>query len=199
MAYIKPVICDPYYDCPVWIENEITRNENTFLSQNSSTHDVELFLLHLFGFGRIAPGKSFTESFEELLSKDEVAISGGIAFFKDETTLIGPSCCCGLEQWREVEASILNKKSPWLGHDPFPSITYEDDRILVWPDDPSKVKDETFSIPFTYEEMLDGLGCVQQDLIDFIEGPLMRWIMQRDEKLALQMKQKMFHWFIMKK
>jgi hypothetical protein len=98
MPYTKPVIREPYYDCPVWIESEVDRNEVTFLSSDSSAHDVELFLLHMFGYNSIDVSHSIQRSFEELFKLDEVAILGGIAFFKDEDTVIMPSCCCGLEQ-----------------------------------------------------------------------------------------------------
>ncbi|MGO4543117.1 hypothetical protein [Paenibacillus sp. 2TAB19] len=138
MPYTRPVIREPYYDCPVWIESEVARNEVTLLSSDSSAHDVELFLLHLFGYNSIDVSQSIQRSFEELFKLDEVAILGGIAFFKDEESFILPSCCCGLEQWETVNQSINNRQSPWLGHDPSPGVTYHDDFLLVWADDPKK-------------------------------------------------------------
>lgn len=136
MSYMKPVIREPYYDKPIWIENEVTRKEFTFLSSNSSEAEVELFLLHLFGYNRIDASISFEESFKELLMEDEVAILGGVAFLQDDETFIMPSCCCGLEEIQSIDYSIKAKQSPWLGHDPSPGIQYFDDYALVWSDDP---------------------------------------------------------------
>lgn len=43
MSYMKPVIREPYYDKPIWIENEVNRKEFTFLSSKSSDAEVEFF------------------------------------------------------------------------------------------------------------------------------------------------------------
>lgn len=196
MPYIKPVIREPYYDKPVWIENEVTRKEITFLSSKSSTAEVELFLLHLFGYNSIDAAKSFEESFKELFEEDEVAILGGVTFMQDEETYIMPSCCCGLEEFQTITNSINAKQSPWLGHAPSPGIKYYEDYVLVWSDGPDKQKEELSSIRFTYKELLEGLEKCKKDLLGFIEEPLYKWIKMRDEEIANRMKQKMFHWFL---
>ncbi|WP_339276797.1 hypothetical protein MKY59_07225 [Paenibacillus sp. FSL W8-0426] len=196
MPYMKPVIREPYYDKPVWIENEVARKEFAFLSSNSSESEVELFLLHLFGYNSIDASMSFEESFKELLEKDEVAILGGVTFIQDEETFIMPSCCCGLEELQPIINSIQAKQSPWLGHDPSPGIIYYEDYVLVWSDDPATQKEELFCIRFTYKELLDGLEKCKNDLLEFINEPLYQWIMARDEEIADRMKQKMLQWFL---
>jgi hypothetical protein len=43
MPYTKPVIREPYHDCPVWIENNVDRKEYLCLTAESNEQDVELF------------------------------------------------------------------------------------------------------------------------------------------------------------
>lgn len=113
--FTKAVIIDPYYYCPIWIDSEVTRKEYIILSADSNKEDVELFLILLFGYNGIDVKQSLEKSFHELFNEDEVAISGGIAFFGTNNKKILPSCCCGLEDWHEVYDSVINKTSPWLG------------------------------------------------------------------------------------
>ncbi|RED66142.1 hypothetical protein [Cohnella lupini] len=197
MPYTKPVIREPYYDCPVWIESELTRNEVTYLTSESSKHDVELFLLHLFGYNNIDISQSIQSSFEELFMLDEVAILGGVAFIKDEEIFIMPSCCCGLEDWSKVIEAINNRESPWLGHDPTPGITYHEDYLLVWSDDPQTDNKDKYNIRFTFSEIMDSLEITREDLRGFIERPLFQWLERRDKEIANNMKSKMYKWFLM--
>ncbi|MHA7966751.1 hypothetical protein ACX93W_21810 [Paenibacillus sp. CAU 1782] len=196
MPYTKPVITDPYYDCPVWIENEIERKPFICLTADSSEHDVELFLLHLFGYSDIDVSQTMKASFDEILQEDEKAISGGVAFYRDEHRYILPSCCCGLEELIEICASVKEKKSPWLGHDPWPGITYHDGYARVWSDDPDKESTEHFYVDFTYNELEESLEKTKGELVGFIEGPLFHWVFKRDAELARQFKLKMYMWFL---
>lgn len=196
MPHTRPVIREPYYDCPVWIESEVSRNEVTYLSSESSKHDVELFLLHLFGYNNIDVSGSIKSSFDELFELDEVAILGGIAFFKDEDTMILPSCCCGLEDCVTVIESINIRHSPWLGHDPSPSIIYHPDYLLVCSDDPQTENKDLYNIRYTYPEITESLEKTMEDLRGFIEKPLFQWLETRDKEIACNMKTKMYKWFL---
>ncbi|MFC4777286.1 hypothetical protein ACFO9Q_10880 [Paenibacillus sp. GCM10023252] len=196
MPYIRPVITNPYYESPIWIEDDVTRKEFICLSSDSTVEEVELFLILLFGFNNIDPKLSFTESFNEILNEESVAISGGIAFFEDENNYIIPSCCSGLEDWEDLEESVVNRSSPWLGHDPSPGITYQSDHLFVWPDDPNESNNNLISIKFTIEEMLENIKEVRADLKEFIQQPLFQWIKLRDVDIAARMSEKMIQWFI---
>lgn len=46
---------------------------------------------------------------------------------------IAPSCCCGLESWREW-ASVREGGQPWLGHDPAPWVEHLDGGVRIWSD-----------------------------------------------------------------
>lgn len=108
-----------------------------------------------------------------------------------------PSCCCGLEQFREIYNSIVNRESPWLGHDPSPGITYKDNMAIVWSDDPdSNDRSDIFHIDFKFEEILSRLEKSKYDLKDFIDKPLFEWIYRRDQDTAEKMKDRMYEWFL---
>ncbi|SDI74385.1 hypothetical protein SAMN05192558_12038 [Actinokineospora alba] len=44
---------------------------------------------------------------------------------------IAPSCCCGLETWRDW-VSVLDGGQPWLGHSPAPWVEHVDDGVRIW-------------------------------------------------------------------
>lgn len=198
--YTKPVIVDPYYDRPCWLEHEVERKEFIILSADSRSEDVELFLILLFGYNHIDEKPSFEDSFHELFKEEYVVISGGIGFFLDPNTKILPSCCCGLEDWSEVYQSVRNRTSPWLGHDPSPGITYQEQTVRVWADDPESIpegmRQGTFFIDYKYEELVHSLEQTKKDLSDFVHGPLHHWMNRRNRSVANKMTQKMLAWFI---
>ncbi|WP_020616411.1 hypothetical protein [Paenibacillus daejeonensis] len=195
MPYTKAVIIDPYFDKPSWIVNDVFTTEYMILSSASSSHEVELFLTHLFGYNHINVEQSLSESYNELFEQEQVALSGGIAFFDDEHRVILPSCCCGLEDLIDVKDSVTNRQSPWLGHDPSPGITYASDQALVWPDDPeSYIKSDV--ITFLYAELIDQLELTKIELQAFIDGPLYNWIDKENREVAHMMKDKMKIWFL---
>ncbi|GBF75537.1 hypothetical protein PA598K_03954 [Paenibacillus sp. 598K] len=196
MAYTKAVITDPYYDQPKWMPNEVRRKPYLCLSSEASSQDVELFLTHLLGYMNISVDHSMEHSLQELFEQEHVAISGGVAFFEDEQTYILPSCCCGLEDYPEIVATIGNKQSPWLGHDPSPELTYTNHQVYVWPDEPTGSESQSNCIAFSYEELQESLATTSQEIIGFIEGPLDRWIRQENAALAETMKEKMKQWIL---
>ncbi|GAA4841900.1 hypothetical protein GCM10023310_19770 [Paenibacillus vulneris] len=194
--FTRSVIIEPYHDCPFWIERQVTRREYVVLSSNSTEEDVELFLTLLFGYNNIDSRLPLEDAFKELLLEDEVAMSGGIAFFKSETEFILPSCCCGLEGIvDDVYQSVLNKKSPWLGHDPSPGITYHENNVKVWLDDPGSNENiDVFNIDFTYEELIHNIETSLIDLESFIDIPLYNWVHARDEEIGDQFRMRMKSW-----
>lgn len=197
MSYTKPVITDPYYEKPEWISHEVTRREFICLSGESTEQDVELFLILLFGYNDININQSFRSSFIELLEEEEVALSGGIAFFEDDNKYILPSCCCGLEDISYVKDTIINKGSPWMGHDPTPGITYIHDQVYVWPDDSETINsDVNKAIRYQFKQLLDFLERTQKEMQDFIEGPLYNWVAIQDKEIAVALKEQMKQWII---
>ena len=59
---------------------------------------------------------------------------GGLRATDDEFKLL-PSCCCGLEGWREWYNVKPGGGSPWLGHDPNPYVDCGGEAAVLWTDD----------------------------------------------------------------
>jgi hypothetical protein len=45
---------------------------------------------------------------------------------------ISPSCCCGLEGWRQWQDFLKTGETPWLGHDPSPWVERRGDVVRIW-------------------------------------------------------------------
>lgn len=196
MPYTKVVITNPYFDKPIWITGEVTRMEFMCLSSESSSHDVELFLTHLFGYMNINVEQSLQISFNELFEQDYIALSGGVAFFADDKNYILPSCCCGLEDYLNVIHAIINKQSPWMGHDPAPGLTYNNNQVYVWSDDQESSGSNKIFIEFLYQELKENLDKTSKEMKGFIEGPLYYWIAKENIEIADTMKAKMKKWLL---
>jgi hypothetical protein len=103
----------------------------------------------------------------DILSADCMPLSGGLAASDGHLTIY-PSCCCGLESWREWLTLLSNSGSPWLGHDPSPWVEARQDQFLVWADGGLGEKsDPTMVIAFTRFELSEALVRVQLDLQAF--------------------------------
>jgi hypothetical protein len=46
-------------------------------------------------------------------------------------TVIGPSCCCGLEGWKAWLDILTTGQSPWMGHDPAPFVELLGEQVCV--------------------------------------------------------------------
>jgi hypothetical protein len=99
---------------------------------------------------------------------------GGLAAVHHDAE-IAPSCCCGLEGWREWERLLTDGQQPWLGHDPSPWVEVNGREFTVWSDggDDGGIRGAT-SVRFTAEQLQAALQAVERDLVAFGEC-LRRW------------------------
>ena len=86
--------------------------------------EVGLFAATVADYNDIPPG--------ELANAGHLIAPGGL-ILTDTTTEIVPGCCCGLETWRDWTFAVSGRASPWLGHDPTPTISIGEP-ITVWQD-----------------------------------------------------------------
>lgn len=124
--------------------------------------------------------------------------------FEDKDKMILPSCCCGLEMWRDVYEAVINKTGVWLGHDPFPTLEHTDDLVRIWSDDYSGVMrkdlsekelENMFYIEYRRDELIKKLQCIETDLLDFFKHSLEKELMVVDEQLRKMMFLKYCNWF----
>jgi hypothetical protein len=76
---------------------------------------------------------------------------------------ISPSCCCGLEGWREWE-DVLEGGFLWLGHDPAPWVELSSDVVRVWSDGTS----DAFAIAFERRRFERELARASEELRAFL-------------------------------
>ena len=152
--------------CP-WEIAEITGSDCIRLSAEMSQPEIGLFFAQLVRYNRIDFSESQEAILKEILAADGLALAGGIqAIFEEQ--VISPSCCCGLEGWREWQDFLKTNKTPWLGHDPSPWIEQVDDVIRIWSDGGlgDSMKD-AFKIEVNRPAFERELQAVERDLLGF--------------------------------
>lgn len=181
MKDIKIYAHEFYYECPKWLQEDRSI-QNVKITGDCSPLEVDALLYGMLGYNQIpltdSPATTLIQLLKGLEAK-EIVMSGGLIFQEDDRKIV-PSCCCGLEQWKEIVEGIRNKRSPWMGHDPYPGCMYEGDMIIVCSDDIkyheeayiTVKEDEIIRICYTNQEMDELLARLESDMKAFTVGPL---------------------------
>lgn len=110
---------------------------------------------------------------EAIVRHSRLLLPGGLAAL-DGDTQIHPSCCCGLEGWRDWFRLLESGVSPWLGHDPDPWVEAKEGGFVVWPGadfgatfGPSGEMDGR-GVAFSRDELHEALDQVQSSLAGFV-------------------------------
>lgn len=171
----------PWLELPAEIHDYPVDFEIT-LDEHATPLQAELFLLELNGFDDFTGNAS--DDIRRLLAESEpenLIVSGGVVFF-DESTAIPPSCCCGVEAWAEIYDEVSAGNSPWMGHDPYPLITFHEENATVWSHsdyDTSQPLDFASSITYSRQELLDKVEALgEKRLFGFLEGPFRKRIQE---------------------
>jgi hypothetical protein len=125
-------------------------------------------------YGSISTGGS-PLSPQELITSSRFIMPGGLAAI-DGQRRVDPSCCCGIEAWRDWEQLLASGQSPWLGHDPSPFVEAVAGGFRVWPEggDGEAPPAPDTAIFFTREALTNALSNVEDDLQGFLRA-LERW------------------------
>jgi hypothetical protein len=112
----------------------------------------------------------------EALERDfPIAVPGGFAAV-EQGRVIGPSCCCGLETWRQWLDVLNTRRSPWMGHDPSPFVEIREDRVNIWADGGLGGNSrDSAPIAFSLLEFETAVAQAAKDLVEF-EEPLRKWL-----------------------
>jgi hypothetical protein len=70
---------------------------------------------------------------KQILEAENLVLPGGIQAVW-ASKVIPPSCCCGLETWRDWQEFLKTGETPWLGHGPSPWLEIQGDLIRIWSD-----------------------------------------------------------------
>jgi len=102
-------------------------------------------------------------SFLTELPPDATRVLAGGLLAQKGTFEIEPSCCCGLEGWREWYWLLDGHGSPWLGHDPSPWVDTQNDHFVLHTN--NGANDETLNV--SAEELAGALDQARLDLEAF--------------------------------
>jgi len=103
------------------------------------------------------------------IEREAVSLSSGIQV-SGSGREINPSCCSGLEEWREWFECLTSGRSPWMGHDPTPWIERAGNIVRVWSDGGYNLtpKADAFAIEFERDRFVAELKRVEQELRAFL-------------------------------
>lgn len=107
------------------------------VSASTSPADVGTVMAALQPQGSDAPAahpRDAAAVLRVIIEADCLIAAGGLLARDTQTGVaILPSCCCGLESWREWTAVPRGGQS-WLGHSPAPWVEHLDNAVRIWPD-----------------------------------------------------------------
>ena len=138
-----------------------------FLDGSMTAEAMEGFLVALFDYGKEGDEQTpaaLPQIVRGLLAREEQILPGGLMVIKGDY-IIEPSCCCGLEDWREWYWALEGDGSPWLGHDPSPAAEPLPSGVLLHTDMDNEAEDET--LPITYEELAAALEKAEETFNEF--------------------------------
>ena len=138
------------------------------LSGNMTYPEIGLVFAQIVRYNRLDLSGDIKTVLQQIVEAESLVLPGGLqAVYNGE--LIQPSCCCGLETWREWYEFLETKHSPWLGHDPSPWVEWRDDKIRIWADGglDESLKD-VFYIDVTVSNYKKALNLVNKDLQAFL-------------------------------
>ncbi|WP_299415161.1 hypothetical protein [Acaryochloris sp. IP29b_bin.148] len=101
------------------------------------------------------------------MEAESLVLPGGIQIVSEEK-VIPPSCCCGLETWREWIDFLQTDHSPWLGHDPSPWVERQGNSIRIWSDGGTVPTRDAFYMDVSQPEFEKALMRVERELQAFL-------------------------------
>jgi hypothetical protein len=168
---LQAVVEAPYYQgeflCP-WDVSQFEPCSWIRLSGEMTYQEIGLVFAQLVQYNRLDLSEARQVVLKRILEAKSLVLPGGIkVVFGDQ--VIPPSCCCGLETWREWQNYLKTGESPWLGHDPSPWIETQGELVCIWSDGGlgESVKN-AFHIDVPRSVFQDGLRIVEQDLQGFL-------------------------------
>jgi len=197
MPMLEAVVESPEKSIKTWVP--LTAQSKPFykirLCSSTPADDVAQVVAQLTVYGR-ADKSALT--MEQLVNEPVRILPGGLRVI-DNKVIIDPSCCCGLETWREWLGLLTGDGSPWLGHDPAPWVENRNGLFIVHSDgglgeDGEAAPDTRTQITFSRAELEAALLQVQKDLAGFLER-LGEWALEHQLAFAEALGRAFDKWF----
>ncbi|KAI9135143.1 hypothetical protein [Acaryochloris sp. CCMEE 5410] len=129
--------------------------------------EIGLVFAQLARYNQIELANNKHTVLEQILEAESLVLPGGIQIVS-EAKVIPPSCCCGLETWREWIDFLQTGYSPWLGHDPSPWVERQGTIIRIWSDGGLEPMRDAFNIDVSQPEFEKALMGVERELQAFL-------------------------------
>jgi hypothetical protein len=157
-----------------WAPSEASR-ELVELHGNISNPDIARVVAMLAGYNGVATSGPVEDVARALEMAESLIVPGGLMVRTDDLE-IPPSCCCGLESWREWYGVAPEGSSPWLGHSPSPWVECRDDCAVIWVD--GDLGNQSSNVSVAYSEGDDALQSAHAALVAFT-ARLSSWLSTR--------------------
>lgn len=170
LTQIQAVIETPYYEgefsCP-WQIPEFKLFSMIRLWGEMTYPEIGLVFAQLAEYNQVELVNDKQAVLEQILEAESLILPGGIQVISEQK-IISPSCCCGLETWREWMDFLETGESPWLGHNPSPWVESQGDIVRVWSDGGSEPTNHAFHIDVSRSQFERMLRSVEQELQAFL-------------------------------
>lgn len=108
---------------------------------------------------------------QRMIEADWLIAPGGLRVHDSARGLtMNPSCCSGLESWREWQ-DVSDGRGLWLGHSPTPWIEHLDRTIRIWPSggEHAVPPEGASPIEITTTELPDLISTAHHQLLEFLD------------------------------
>lgn len=171
LIQMQAVMETPYYkgefSCP-WEVSEFEPFSMLRLCGEMTYPEIGLVFAQLAAYNQVELLDNKQTVIEQILKAESLALPGGIQVICEGQSTISPSCCCGLETWREWIDFLRTGETPWLGHDPSPWVEMQDDVIHIWSDGGIEPASKAFSISVSRSHFEKTITLVERDLQAFL-------------------------------
>ena len=172
MLRLIPVVEARWRDSPFdWAPSDAGKDW-VELGAECSDDDVALVVAILASYNQAASSGSMPEVTQALEATQTMVLPGGLMVRAGDFE-IAPSCCCGLESWREWYGVKPGGSSPWLGHGPSPWVECKSDAAVMWAD--GDLGNQSPSMSVSYEEIEAARDAASEALKGF-ESRLSVWL-----------------------
>jgi hypothetical protein len=135
---------------------------------------IALTVAEIVQYNNVSTDGGAEETIRRLLAREDLIILGGLLVHDVVTGVrIEPSCCCGLEDWRDWTRVL--SASPALGHDPSPWVEVGSAQLRVWEDEINGDANDVPHVDIDRAALPALLHAAQQDMISYLAA-VRAWI-----------------------
>ncbi|NEQ68301.1 MAG: hypothetical protein F6K21_22930 [Symploca sp. SIO2D2] len=171
LIQMQAVVETPYHEgefvCP-WEVPEFQPFSLLPVSGEMTYPEIGLVVAQLAQYNQIELTNDKQVVLRDILKAEGLVLPGGIQVISEGKKPISPSCCGGLETWREWIDFLQTGDSPWLGHDPSPWMENQGYFIRIWSDGGMEPAKNAFYIDVSRSDFERGLRQVEQELQAFL-------------------------------